>query len=212
MLTAVRGLSDMFEEKGFGAELMPTVGLCEAALAELSDTAFGFPSLDAETAADLAKVTVRRFLIRSLGDELVDTMCSHAPKIMFDFAASRIAKCLDRVVLRPMDVVIDSLHLVDRLPFIMDATKVDMADRNAWAAAASNPAECLRWDILGKYANDPASRVLGRPVFDWYRLANDDQIDALQDAYRRGHFPLRRSGRLDAVSRRIPQLWRPSCD
>lgn len=183
MLTAVRGLSDIFEEKGFDAELMPIVGLCEAALAELSDTAFGFLSLDAETAADLAKVTVRGFLIRSLGEELVDTMCLHAPKIMFDFAASRIAKWLDRAVLRPMDVVIDGLHLVDRLPFIMDATKVDMADRNAWTAAASKPTECLRWDILEKYANDPASRVLGRPVFDWYRLANDDQIDALQDAY-----------------------------
>lgn len=184
LFAAVRKLSTSFEDAGLGAEIMSMIGLPEAALAALSDTAFGFISLKAQTADQLAKVSVREFLERSLGDDrLVATLEASPAKILFSFAAFRIAKWLERAVLRPMDVLVDGAHLVDRLPFMIDSKKVDITKSVNWARAAANPTDALRWDILAKYHNEKASAVLGRTVFDWYRLAEDDEIDRLQDAY-----------------------------
>ena len=184
LLSAVRTLAAVLEKAGLDATIMDLLGLSEGALAELSDTAFGFVDSEAETTDQLAKVTVRGLLSQALRDEaLVTAFEAHSPKTLFSFAAFRIAKWLERAVLRPMDVVVDGLHLVDRLPFMIDPEKIDAADPANWHKAALNPAEFLRWDVLGKYRNEKASACLGRTVFDWYRLAGDDQIDRLQDAY-----------------------------
>jgi hypothetical protein len=183
LYAAARELSASFEAGGFGVKIMPLIGLAEDGLSELSDTAFGFLSVDAETTVELAGYTVDQFLQRSLSDELVETLKNHSPKTLFDFAAFRIAKWLDRAVLRPMDVLIDALHLVDRLPFLMDPQKTDATNAADWSQAAAEPAQTLRWEVLEKYKNEKASLVLGRIVFDWFRLSNDDAIDKLQDAY-----------------------------
>jgi hypothetical protein len=184
LLTAVRTLATDLEKAGLDAPIMDLLGLPEPALAELSDTAFGFVDSKAETTDELAKVTVRSFLSQALRDEtLLKALEAHSPKTLFSFAAFRIAKWLERAVFRPMDVVVDGLHLVDRLPFLIDPAKIDVTDPNSWHKAAAEPAEFLRWDILAKYCNDRASAYLGRTVFDWYRLAGDDEIDQLQDAY-----------------------------
>lgn len=184
LFAAARGLSADFEKGGFDTEIMAAIGLPEAALAELSDTAFGFINLKAETTDQLAMVSVRDFLKQSLGDDgLLATLEAYAPRILFDFAAFRVAKWLERAVLRPMDVLVDGAHLVDRLPFMVDAGKVDVADPVDWATAAADPTGALRWDTLAKYNNEKASAALGRTVFDWYRLAEDDEIDQLQDVY-----------------------------
>lgn len=182
-LGAVRTLSGELQNKGLDTPLMEAIGLNESALAELSDTAFGFLSLEAETASELANVTPRTFLNRWLAGELVTTLEAHARKTLYDFTAFRVAKWLDRSVLRPMDVLVDSAHLIDRLPFMIDPEKLDATDANAWAKAARDPENSLRMDILGQYRNENASKVLGRTVFDWYRLSGDDKIDELQDAY-----------------------------
>ncbi len=184
LLAAVRTLAADLEKAGLNATMMDLLGLPEPALAELSDTAFGFVDSKAETADELAKVTVRGFLRQALRDDvLMKALEAYSPKTLFSFAAFRIAKWLERAVLRPMDVLVDGLHLVDRLPFLIDPVKIDVAKSENWNKAAGNPAELLRWDILAKYSNDRASACLGRTVFDWYRLAGDDQIDQLQDAY-----------------------------
>lgn len=181
---AARGLSAKFAHVGLDAEIMSLIGLPEPALAELSDTAFGFVSPKAETTEQLAKVTIRDFLRRSLDDDdFVATLEMHTPSTLFDFAAFRIVKWLERAVLRPMSVLVDGPHLIDRLPFMIDPSKVEVADPNNWAKAAAEPINALRWDILAKYLNEGASAALGRTVFDWYRLAEDDEIEKLQDAY-----------------------------
>lgn len=182
-LDAARTLSGKLQGMGLDTPLMEAIGLNESALVELSDTAFGFLSLEAETANELANVTPRAFLNRWLARELVENLEVHAPKILFDFTAFRVAKWLDRSVLRPMDVLIDSAHLIDRLPFMIDPEKLDVADANAWAKAARDPEDSLRWNILGQYRNESASKVMGRAVFDWYRLSDDEKIDELQDAF-----------------------------
>lgn len=184
LLEAVRRLATDLETVGLDAAIMNLLGLPEEALAELSDTAFGFVDSKAETTEQLAKVTVRGFLGQALRDEaLVSALAAHSPKTLFSFAAFRIAKWLERAVFRPMDILVDALHLVDRLPFLMDPSKIDVTNPVSWHQAASDPTKFLRWDILGRYANERASTYLGRTVFDWYRLAVDDQIDELQDAY-----------------------------
>lgn len=182
-LDGARNLSAELQEKGFDMPLMAAIGLTESALSELSDTAFGFLSLEAETAGKLAEVTPRAFLARWLASDLVANLEAHAPTILNDFTAFRVAKWLDRSVLRPMDVLIDSAHLIDRLPFMIDTEKLNAADAGAWAKAARDPENSLRMDVLGQYRNENASKVLGRTVFDWYRLSGDDEIDKLQDAY-----------------------------
>jgi len=184
LLTAVRTLATDLEKAGLDATIMDLLGLPEPALAELSDTAFGFIDSKVETTDQLAKVTVRSFLSQALRDEtLVAALEAHSPKTLFSFAAFRIAKWLERAVFRPMDVLVDGLHLVDRLPFLIDPAKIEVSDPKSWHKAAAVPAEYLRWDILAKYRNERASAYLAQTVFDWYRLAGDDQIDQLQDAY-----------------------------
>lgn len=184
LFAAVRTLAADLEKTGLEATIMDLLGLPEPALAELSDTAFGFVDSKAETTEELSKVTVRGFLSQALPDEvLVKTLEAHSPKMLFSFTAFRIAKWLERAAFRPMDVLVDGLHLVDRLPFLIDPAKIDVESPDSWDKAAADPAEFLRWDILAKYRNDRASACLGRTVFDWYRLAEDDQIDQLQDAY-----------------------------
>lgn len=184
LLAAARHLATDLEQAGPDAAIMSVLGLPEAALAELSDTAFGFVDSKAETTEQLAKVSVRDFLDQSLREEaLFSALEKHSPKTLFAFAAFRIAKWLERAVLRPMDVLVDGLHLVDRLPFMIDPNKVAVADANNWHKAAADPSESLRWEILAKYVNDEASTYLGRTVFDWYRLAEDAHIEELQDAY-----------------------------
>lgn len=183
LLEAARKLGATLAEKGIDAPVMPLLGLGTAALAELSDTAFGFLSLKAQTAEELSAVTIREFLHRSLEEGFVECLLAKAPAILFDFAAFRLVKWLDRAVLRPMDVLIDGPHLVDRLPFMIDPTTVDVHDPAAWVKAAAAPSNSLRWELLKDYHNELASSALGRTVFDWFRLANDEKIDEMQDAY-----------------------------
>lgn len=183
LLGAARTLSEAFEAGGFDTQIMPSVGLGQDALRELSDTAFGFLSLEAQTAEQLSGLSVGEFLRRSLSEDLVATLMSNAPKILFDFAAFRVAKWLERAVLRPMDLLIDSSHLIDRLPFLIDPEKVDVSDASQWAKAAAAPADTLRWQLIHKYKNEKASDVLSRTVFDWFLLEKDEAIDELQDAY-----------------------------
>lgn len=184
LLTAVRTLATDLEEAGLDEPIAELLGLPEPALEGLSDTAFGFIDLKAETSDQLAKVTVRGFLSQALRDEkLVETLKAHSPKTLFEFAAFRIAKWLERAVLRRMDVLVDGLHLVDRLPFLIDPKKIKVGDPDNWHKAVASPKDFLQWDILAKYHNEKASMYLGRTVFDWYRLAGDEQIDKLQDEY-----------------------------
>ncbi len=183
LLAAARDLAEKLSSEGMDAAIMPILGLKEDALAELSDTAFGFLSSEAETANDLASVTVRKFLDRSLNASIVEYLSNHAAELLFNFAAFRIVKWLDRAVLRPMDVLIDTVHLVDRLPFVINVDKTDVSNSVAWAEAAAKPSERLCWDVLERFHNQPASKALGRAVFDWYKITLDDEIDEMQDKY-----------------------------
>lgn len=183
LLAAARDLAKRIAAQGQDAVLMPLLGLDAAALTELSDTAFGFLNLKAQTAEELATVTVRDFVERSFDIKIAEALLVRIPDIAFNLVAFRLAKWLDRAVLRPMDVLVDGPHLLDRLPFMIDGDKVDANDPDVWARAAAAPEETTRWDVLKQYLNESASAVLGRTVFDWFRLANDETIDEMQDKY-----------------------------
>ena len=183
LLAAGRGLAAKLASEGLDFPIMPLLGLDAAALAELSDTAFGFVSQKAQTAEDLAAVTLRDFVEHSLDGVVAACLSEKATHILASFAAFRLVKWLDRAVLRPMDALVDAAHLLDRLPFMIDPAKADAADPTSWAKAVGSPQEVLRWDVLEKYHNALASSAVGKPVFDWFRIAKDEQVDEMQDEY-----------------------------
>ncbi|ESY48146.1 MULTISPECIES: hypothetical protein [unclassified Mesorhizobium] len=186
LLEAGRGLASKFASEGLDFPIMPLLGLDAGALAELSDTAFGFVSPKAQTAEELAVVTLREFVGYSLDADFASHLSETAANIVYAFAAFRLVKWLDRAVLRPMDVLVDAAHLLDRLPFMIDPDKADPSDSSSWAKAIGSPQDSLRWDLLEKYHNPLASSALGKPVFDWFRLAEDDLVDEMQDKYLEG--------------------------
>lgn len=183
LLSAARELAENLAADGLDAPVVPRLGLDEVAAAELSDTAYGFLSSKAQTAQDLESITVREFLNQPLDAENVDCLSEHGKLLLFNFAAFRLVKWLDRAVLRPMDVLIDCDHLIDRLPFLINENEVDVSDPTKWAEAAANPMTLLHWDVLEDFYNQAASAALGRTVFNWYRVANDETIDKMQDKY-----------------------------
>jgi len=183
LLSAARSLAESLSGAGYDAPICDLIGLDLEAATELSDTAFGFLSSKAQTAEDLRKVTLREFLTQSLDPKISGSLIETMPDELTNYAAFRIAKWLDRAVLRPMDVLIDVPHLIDRLPFLILSDKSDVGDPKAWIKATLDPENLLDWDLLSKYINERASSALGRQVFNWYQLSGDSKIDDLQDEY-----------------------------
>ncbi len=179
-LSSARKFAATLNESGLDAPMMPLMGLENEALVNLSDSAFGFISLTAETSDQLAGVTARDFLNQCLDTEIVKSLEQSAPDLLFSFAGFRLAKWLDRAVLRPMDVLIDTPHLIDRFPFLLLG---DASDHQVWNAATMNPREKLNWAAIADFHNEVASRVLGRPVFDWYQMDADEALAEMQDQY-----------------------------
>lgn len=172
---------------GMDAPLMEVIGLDAAALAELSDSAYAFVDTKAQTAEQLAKLTLRTFLEGTLDDAVAVRIERQKPEFLYSFAAFRLRKWLDRSVLRPMDVLIDAPHLCERMPFLFDAEKVDIKTPEGWTAGLVRPPENLRQDILEKFVNKAASEILGKPVFNWYAIENDEAIDEMQEKHFEKH-------------------------
>lgn len=186
LLAAARDLADKLSQIGLNGLIMPLLGLEADALAGLSDSAFGFISQSAETGERLAATTLREFLASSLDPKILECLSREAPQFLYSLAAYRLLKWLDREVLRPMNVLVDAAHLLDRLPFMIDSEKLEANDPISWAKAVVSPWEFLRWDLLKNYYNGLASGVLGKPVFDWLPLADDESIYEMQDDYLAG--------------------------
>lgn len=183
LLDVARKFRDDVAGAGLDAPILPLLGLDAPALAELSDTAFGFLSVEAKTADDLVSLTIRQFLERSIDKKVFPRLAEIAPQYAFNFAAHRILKWLDRAVLRPMDVLIDADHLLDRLPFLIDDKKIDRANPDNWSKAADDPKNFMTWSAIAPFHNEKASVALGKDVFDWHRISNDESIEQLQDQY-----------------------------
>lgn len=172
-----RKLSEKFRQNGLEQPLAPVLGLSADAATRLSDTAFEFLDLDAETADDLVRVTLESFLKRSLGVRQFELNVPYH----FDFAAFRLIKWLERAVLRPMNVLIDLPHLIDRLPFLIDESAIDISEPRNWTEAISNPEKYLHLSEVERFQNGDASAILGRRIFNWFQIVDDDKIDEMQE-------------------------------
>lgn len=182
LLAAAKKLAADFRDGTMAAPIMPLLGLTAEALGEISDTAFGFLSQNAEMVEDLTALTVKDFLKEKFDEKALANLERHSPHYLFRFAAFRLIKWMERAVLRPMNVLIDTAHLIDRMPFII-ADEGAMRDAAHWVAAAADPRRLLRWELLEKYHNAVASEVIGRDVFDWHRMIGDEAFDTLQDEF-----------------------------
>ncbi|WNJ89592.1 hypothetical protein [Bosea sp. 685] len=182
LLASARKLTGAFDNGTLAAPIMPLLGLSADALGEISDTAFGFLSQNAETVEDLTALTVKDFLKEKFDEKALGNLERHSPHYLFRFAAFRLVKWMERAVLRPMNVLIDAAHLIDRMPFLI-ANEGAMGDAAHWIAAAAEPRRLLRWNLLERYHNAVASAVIGRDVFDWHRMIGDEAFDTLQDEF-----------------------------
>lgn len=183
ILASGRSLKELLGKSKFDQQILPSLGLDEDALVELSDTAYGFLNVEAETSEQLLKTTLEHFLKRNLDEDVYQPLADASPEFLFGFASFRLRKWLERAVLRPMDVLIDIPHLIDRLPFLIDADKADVTQSESWTAACLNPNELLKWDAIDKFFNPAASAVLGKQVFNWYLVSENDEIGDLQDKF-----------------------------
>ena len=173
-------LTEKLVEVGRGQPIHEVLGLKEDALPLLSDTAYGFVSSTVEDAKGLAATTVEDFLKYSLNEQefaFIETDDTYAN----GFAAFRLLKWLDRAVLRPMNVLIDVGHLIERIPLLLDFEKLDVKEPDDWTRGSRELSTFLNQDIVAKYRNEDVSTFLGKDVFDWYRLEADEAVVQLQD-------------------------------
>lgn len=175
--------------KDFGQAILGLVGLGEEAATALSDDAFGFVSESAKTVDDLQKVTVADFCHQALDDDVASGLIKLKPEFAARFSAHRIAKWLDREALRPMSVLVDAFHLVERMPSVLNSDEINIADPSDWTRAAAQPTDLLRWELVKTFHNEAASSVLGRPVFNWFSMKDADQLEEAFENYLEGNNP-----------------------
>jgi len=185
LVDASKWLTCKIQEVGMDAPIMPIIGLENDVLHQLSDYAYETIDQSARTDDDLAKLTIRDYLYGIIGTELTDILSKNSGNIHLNFASFRIIKWLERSVLRPLDVLIDAHHLLNRMPFLLDPVKCDPALPSDWQSAALNPKEKLKWDVLQKFYNFAASKVLGKMVFDWHKISQDEEVDEMLSLYLR---------------------------
>ena len=92
LLAAGRGLAAKVATEGIDFPIMPLLGLDAAALAELSDTAFGFVSQNAQTADELAAITLRDFVEHSLDEGVAACLSEKGHSVLSSFAAFRLGE------------------------------------------------------------------------------------------------------------------------
>ncbi len=173
-------LTQMLADDGCDRSVVELLGLGQEALPLLSDTAYGFLSPTAQDASALSKVTVGDFLQFSLDDRefaYAATFAAYADR----FAAFRLLKWLERAVCRPMNVLIDAGHLIERMPFLLNFERINVSQPDDWTVGSRDPSTFLNQEIVKTYRNDPVSNLLGRDIFDWYLLENDESVIQLQD-------------------------------
>jgi hypothetical protein len=151
-------------------------------LAGISDQAFAFLSEQAKSLPELAGVTVRTFLRQHLGSKDADPLMASPPDFAARLAASRIAKWLDRAVLRPLDAMADAAHLLERRPFLADASPQELEDPAWWADIRGVEGDKVR-AIVAQARLEIVSGLLDRSVFGMPRLEANVEITALLDAW-----------------------------
>jgi hypothetical protein len=137
----------------------------------------------AEKLEDLAGVTAADLVVRLLGELEGNALLASAPDIANAFAVSRVAKWLDRAVLRPLDALIDAPHFVERWPFLIEPGQGDMSDPHFWRSLRGKEGEFLSAKTPPGARLAIADRLIGKEVYVLARVVDDDALHKLSDAF-----------------------------
>ena len=119
--------------ENFDKPIVDVLGMEEDSIAQLSDTAFGFLAPRAGDWRSIRSETFRSFASRPANGKSASALSNADEEAACRFAASRIGKWLERLVLGPQDMLIDLPHLIQFFPFLLEN---DMRELEAWNATA----------------------------------------------------------------------------
>ena len=169
-------------EENWKNSIVNTLGMREEDAERLSATAFGFIARQAKDFDSLVEVTFRDFLSGTLNKRDVEASLDTGSAVRL--AAARIGKWLEREVLGPQDVLIDTPHLVQRFPFLIGER---MCELDAWNDVASNM-DSLPDTINEEYAFRLGD-VLSRPAVWGQRFEKDGEIVRKRSEFDFGNVP-----------------------
>lgn len=179
------------ERKAFLAEnpdildrrVLEFLGLKSAELHGISDAAFAYLSPEVQHLEDLEAVTVLQVLKRLLGELEADGLVASSREMASAFAVSRLAKWLDRAMLRPLDALTDAAHLAERRPYLLEAKAAELADAEFWVSLRGKEAERLTARVPETAQLPLGKRLLARSVYVTARLEQVQGIDKLSDEF-----------------------------
>jgi hypothetical protein len=157
--------------KCFDAKIVEILGMTADDAVRLSDSAFGFLAPSAANFEGLAAQTFRSFIDRPADGRDTGANAERDPMGAARLAAARIAKCLEREILGPQDVLVDIPHLLQRHPFLLPG---DVTDVSAWNAAIDDEAALKDRLPPGVWFDAPG--WLSRPAVWWRRVETDANI------------------------------------
>jgi hypothetical protein len=162
--------------------LLATLELAPADLRGISDRAFAFLSERGKSLDELSEISIADFVRQALGAKDADPLLASPSGFAARFAASRIAKWLDRAVLRPLDAMTDAPHLLERRPYLSGPGQAQLADTEWWAALDGKVSDVLRAEV-GVGLLSQVTALIGRPVYGVPRLDGSQELTALADAW-----------------------------
>lgn len=108
--------------------ILELLGLEPRELHGISDSAFAYLSTEVQQLDDLAGITLLQVVERVLGATEAAGLVASSREMAIAFGVSGLANWLDRAMLRPLDALIDTAHLIERRPYLLDATPEELAD------------------------------------------------------------------------------------
>ena len=165
------------------SRVLGLLGLKSAELHGISDAAFAYLSPEVQHLEDLEAVTVLQVLKRLLGEPEADGLVASSREMASAFAVSRIAKWLDRAMLRPLDALIDAAHLAERRPYLLEAEPAELSDAEFWATLRGKEAERLTARVSEGARLLLGERLLARSVYVTARLEQIHDIEKLSDEF-----------------------------
>lgn len=163
--------------------VLELLGLESSELHGISDAAFAYLSPEVQHLEDLEAITVLQVIQRLLGELEANSLVASSREIASAFAVSRIAKWLDRAMLRPLDALIDGAHLAERRPYLLKAEPEELANAGFWASLRGKEAKRLTGRVPEAAQLPLGARLLARSVYVTARLDQIPDIERLSDEF-----------------------------
>ncbi len=169
--------------------LLDFIELAPPDISKIGDTAFAFLSNEAQNIDDLSSVSAKEFLSNILDKDEAHAISSKTPKIANKLVVSRLAKWFDRLILRPLDTVIDVPHLAAKYPFLVEATSDEINSPDFWCDHSRQWEAHLKREMIKDAKLTNAEMLVGREVYSVARIEGLAEFEKLRDEFDYSNFP-----------------------